>query len=50
MHECLAVSSVSIDSWEKEATNECKWLGRKVIDIGTVSALKHWLCRLIEGL
>ena len=27
-----------------------EWLGRKVIDIVTVSGLKRWLCQLIQGL
>ena len=27
-----------------------KWLGRIVIIIGAVYGLKHWLCRLIQGL
>ena len=45
----LAVLSVSTDSWEKEAINE--WMvGKEVIDIGTASGLKHWLCWLIQGL
>ena len=45
----LAVSSVSIDSWETEAINE-QMVGRKVINIGTESGLKHWLCWLMQGL
>ena len=27
-----------------------EWLGRKVIDIGTVSGLKGWLCWFMQGL
>ena len=45
----LAISSVSIDSWETEGINE-QTIGKKVIDIGTESGLKCWLCRLMQGL
>ena len=45
----LAVLSVSTDSWEQRLLMS-EWLGRKIIDMGTASGLKHWLCQLIEGL
>ena len=27
-----------------------EWLGRKIIDIGSVSGLKRWICQLMQGL
>ena len=45
----LVVSSVSTDSWEQRLLTSER-LGRKVIDIGTVSGLKHWLCWFMQGL
>ena len=44
----LAVSSVSTNNWETEAIMS-KWLGRKVIDIGTASGLKCWLVGLCKA-
>ena len=45
----LAVSSVSTDSWETEAISG-RMVGKESYRWGTASGLKHWLCRLMQGL
>ena len=44
----LAVLSVTTNSWEQRLLAS-EWLGRKIIDIGTVSGLKHWFVSLCKA-
>ena len=50
MDSKLAVSSVSTNSWETEATNKRTVGKESYIDIGTVSGLKRWFCQFMQGL
>ena len=49
MDDEQVVSSVSINSWETEASNE-RMVRKESYRIGTASGLKCWLCQLMQGL